>query len=468
MIATTPGAAAGTERADDDSGLFAEHIAEISGMAEKALAVCEEIALPDSHGEFGGIVFHAGATFRYHADDQTIPFRSLPHFARFAPLPGPDHLLVFRPGEPVRVGRVVPSDYWEDAPRLPDHPFTDVLDVLEGPSLEAVALLLGDLSDCAYIGVSSDVALRLGISLAAVEPRSLLAPLDWYRGFKTGYEVECIRRATRRAARGHAAIRAGFLEGRSERELHAAYLEASGQLDGETPYPNIIAWDDRASVLHFQRKRVESPQPGLSLLVDAGASAHGYACDVSRTYVRQGVHDVFRCILDQMEELQQELVDLIRPGRSYVELHERAVQGVAAILSELGILRVSADEARRSGIVSRFLPHGVGHHLGLQVHDVGGQQVTREGEMRSPPEEYPTLRTTRELDTGHVVTVEPGLYFIPLLLDSLRDSDALDWKLLDELIPCGGVRIEDDVLVTRSGRENLTRPLIPGHRDCAP
>ena len=87
--------------------------------------------------------------------------------------------------------------------------------------------------------------------------------------------------------------------------------------------------------------------------------------------------------------------------------------------------------------------------------------------MRPPPEEYPTLRTTRELDTGHVVTVEPGLYFIPLLLDPIRDSDAVDWKLVDELIPCGGVRIEDDVLVTQSGSENLTRPLIPGHRDQA-
>ena len=75
---------------------------------------------------------------------------------------------------------------------------------------------------------------------------------------------------------------------------------------------------------------------------------------------------------------------------------------------------------------------------------------------------------TRELDTRHVVTVEPGLYFMPLLLDTIRDSDAVDWKLLDELIPCGGVRIEDDVLVTESGWENLTRSLIPGHRDQAP
>ena len=431
-------------------------------MAVKALAVSAEIG----PAEFGGIVFHAGRRAHYHADDQEVPFRSLPHFARFAPVPGPDHLLLFRPGEPVRLGLVEPSDYWEEAPSVPDHPCAEVLEFLKSPSLESVALLLGDVSDCAYMGEAADVAKRLGIGPRAVEPRSLAAPLDWYRAFKTRYEVECIREAARRAARGHAAAREGVLAGASEREIHAAYLAASDQLEQETPYPNIIAWDDRSALLHYQRKRSSPPDPGKSFLIDAGASCNGYASDITRSYVRAGVHEVFREALDRVELLQRQLIGQLEASGSYVDLHASAVRGVGAILGELGVLRVSADEAYESRLALPFMPHGLGHHLGLQVHDVGGQQITREGELQLPPKEYLSLRTTRDLDVGHVVTLEPGLYFNPLLLDRYRggaESHAFDWKLIDELTACGGIRIEDDLLITELGCENLSRPWVPGH-----
>jgi Xaa-Pro dipeptidase len=442
--------------------LFRDHISRISRMAEKALAVSAEVG----SAEFGGIVLHSGRRALYHADDQEIPFRSLPHFARFAPVAGPDHLLLFRPGEPVQLGMVAPPDYWQEAPPVPDHPFAEVLEVLQAPGIEAVALLLGDVSDCAFIGQSADVAERLGIAARAVEPRSLTAPLDWYRAFKTSYEMECIREAARRAGRGHAAAREGALAGDSEYEIHAAYLAATDQLECETPYPNIIAWDDRSAVLHYQRKRRTPPEPGQSFLIDAGASCYGYASDITRTYVRKGVHDVFREALDRMERLQQQLISQLAASTSYVDLHASAVRGVGEILRELGVLRVSADEIHESRLTSPFLPHGLGHHLGLQVHDVGGQQIAREGELQLPPQEYESLRTTRDLDVGHVVTVEPGLYFIPLLLDRYRrgaESRAFDWKLIDELTACGGIRIEDDLLITESGCENLSRPWVPGH-----
>ncbi len=464
MGARNENGARAQEASSNRPGSFDDHIAQVSRMTEKALAVSAEIG-PD---EFGGIVFHAGRRARYHADDQAVPFRSLPHFARFAPVPGPDHLLLFRPGEPLRLGRVVPSDYWEDAPTICGHPFADVLEVVEAPSLESVALLLGDLSDCAYIGEAVEVAERLGIGPTAVEPGSLIAPLDWYRGFKTPYEVDCIRQAARRAGRGHAVARAGALAGASEREIHAEYLAATDQLEQEMPYPNIIAWDDCSAVLHYQRKRSTPPDPGQCLLIDAGASCYGYASDITRTYVRPGVHDVFREALDRMERLQRKLVAGLAASVSFVDVHASAVRGVGTILSELGILRVGIEEVCESGLALPFLPHGIGHHLGLQVHDVGGQQVAREGEQRSPPSEHPYLRTTRELDAGHVVTVEPGLYFIPILLDRHRGgatSRAFDWKLIDELAACGGIRIEDDLLITETGCENLTRPWVPGHEE---
>jgi len=134
------------------------------------------------------------------------------------------------------------------------------------------------------------------------------------------------------------------------------------------------------------------------------------------------------------------------------------------------VLRVGVDRAIERGLALPFLPHGLGHHLGLQVHDVGGQQVSPEGRHRSPSPLYPMLRTTRDLEAGHVVTVEPGLYFIPLLLSPHRegpDAGSFDWDVVDQLLPCGGIRVEDDVLVTEAGHENLTRGCVPGHLDPA-
>ena len=124
----------------------------------------------------------------------------------------------------------------------------------------------------------------------------------------------------------------------------------------------------------------------------------------------------------------------------------------------------SADEIVQRGFSQPFFPHGLGHHLGLQVHDVGGTQRSAEGDFRPPPNQHPRLRTTRPLAAGNVITIEPGLYFIPMLLAEFRTSanaDAFNWKLIDELVPSGGIRIEDDVLVTEDGCENLSRPWVP-------
>jgi Xaa-Pro dipeptidase len=166
--------------------------------------------------------------------------------------------------------------------------------------------------------------------------------------------------------------------------------------------------------------------------------------------------------------MQRRLVERTRPGQSYIELHEAAHREIGGILADVGILKVDGAQAFERGLTRPFFPHGLGHHLGIQVHDIGGRQVSVSGERRDPPAEYPFLRTTRDLAPGHVVTIEPGIYFIPMLLEPFRsgkDAAAFDWKLVDALVPYGGIRIEDDVLVTERGPEDLTRPLVPGHQN---
>ena len=177
---------------------------------------------------------------------------------------------------------------------------------------------------------------------------------------------------------------------------------------------------------------------------------------------------MFRALLDGMETMQRELVAMVAPGVPYVRIHEAGHRGIARMLCTAGVLKTNADEAFARHLTRPFFPHGVGHHLGLQVHDVGGKQVTPRGDKVDSPANHPFLRTTRDLAPGHIVTIEPGLYFIPMLLEPFRhspDAVAFDWTLIDALMPCGGIRIEDDVLVTATGYEDLTRCFVPGHRD---
>ncbi len=444
--------------------LYTEHIDLVCRQYDAALA-----ALAAQGKHYAGIVFAAGGELLYHADDQPIPYRPTPHFARWAPVQGPDHLLIFRPGETPTLIRVVPRDYWYEPPAPVDHPYPEVLPVEVVATAEDAIDSAGEVKDFAYVGYDLEVAEALGIDEEAIEPEELMARLDWLRGLKTPYEVECIRLAADRAAPGHATVRSGARSGHSERALHAAYLAATAHLETELPYANIIAWNEHAATLHYQSKDRGDPPLTANLLIDAGAEVFGYASDITRTYPQSAAPLVFREIVDRLDTLQRKLVDAVRPGRSYVELHEAAHRGIADILHETGVLKVSAEEAFERQLTDPFFPHGLGHHLGLQVHDVGGRQAAPEGGVIDPPPRYPYLRTTREMAAGQVLTIEPGIYFIPLLLEPHRQgghASAFDWKLIDEeLIVCGGVRIEDDVLCTEDGPEDLSRPAVGGHRD---
>ena len=127
-------------------------------------------------------------------------------------------------------------------------------------------------------------------------------------------------------------------------------------------------------------------------------------------------------------------------------------------------MKVAAEDAMATGLTRAFYPHGLGHHLGLQVHDVAGRQAGPDGQDEAPPERYPNLRTTRDLEPRQVFTIEPGVYFIEMLLAPHRIGNmrsAVDWSLVQRLAAHGGARIEDNVAVTDDGHRNLTRAALP-------
>ncbi|MBX3707483.1 MAG: Xaa-Pro dipeptidase [Pseudomonadales bacterium] len=411
---------------------------------------------------FDTAIVAAGSPRNYFLDDQAPPWRSNPHFTQW--LPGgafPHSALLLRPGQRPRLYFHGPEDYWHQPPAVPDW-IGSAMEVLlfdDTLRLDAAVAAAAASNRTARIAEPGATAALPGV---VDNPPLLLDLLHFERARKTPFELACMREATALAVRGHAAAHAAYLDGASEYRIHMQYLLASGQTSEDLPYPSIVAQNTHAGVLHYQHYDRDPPTVRRSFLIDAGATWRGYAADVTRTYTAAGAPDgdVFESLVTALDRAQLALIAGIRPGLDYVALHEAAHRAVAAILAGHALVTCSAEAAFDTGITRAFLPHGLGHLIGLQTHDVGGLQAEAAGRLRPPPAIYPALRLTRTVEPDQVFTIEPGLYFIPMLLAELARADAgryVDWSLVDRLRPFGGIRIEDNVVVTASGTQNLTR-----------
>src|SRR5690606_3635263 len=236
----------------------------------------------------------------------------------------------------------------------------------------------------------------------AWNPAPVLARLEQARCRKSSYEVACMREASRIGVAGHLAAERCFRQGASEFDLHLAFLGAVRQDESTLPYPPIIALNEHAATLHYQRRDTLAPARSQSLLIDAGAGFRGYASDITRTWA--SAPGLFASMVDGMQALQQELCAAVEPGLDWRALHLRAHLLVGRLLRECGVLNVEPQDALDRGITAAFLPHGLGHLLGLQVHDVGGFHPAADAEPIARPPGHPALRLTRPLQAGMVVT----------------------------------------------------------------
>jgi Xaa-Pro dipeptidase len=432
--------------------LYGAHLEEIARRFAAALDATE----------LDAVVVAAGGTATYFLDDIAVPFRPNPYFRQWGPVdPCEDFAVAFRPGERPVLVHVQPDDYWHLPPSDPEGFWVPAFHLERCTSADEATRRLRALG---FTGARTAILAPPG-ALDALDgvrnPPGLLARLDYDRVRKTAYELERHREASRAATRGHVAARAAFLDGASERAIHFAYLQASGHLDAELPYPAIVALDRHAAVLHYQYKDPEPPRPSNTLLIDSGAASAGYAADVTRTWTSDHAPAPFADLVTAVDALQQTLVDEVRPGVPYPDLHGRFHERLAGLLLDAGLVRGgSAEAVLAAGLTRVFCPHGLGHHLGLTTHDAGGLLADRDGRPAPPPATDPALRNTRLLEADQVVTIEPGLYFIEALLADAPyggDGPHLDRTLVEALAPCGGIRIEDDVAVTPDGVENLTR-----------
>jgi Xaa-Pro aminopeptidase len=277
------------------------------------------------------------------------------------------------------------------------------------------------------------------------------------RRVKEPGELNLLRRGAAATAAGFARLRSLLAPDQTERslqiELEAEFFRQGANRPG---YGTIVGTGPNSAVLHFEPSGRRTAQ-GDFLLVDAGTEIDRYVTDVTRTYVIGEASAFQRDLYQVVQSAQDRAIARCTVGAEWTALHLMTAVDLAEGLISLGILRGEASSLVEQEAHVLFFPHGLGHMVGLGVRDASGLLPGRARDAR------PSLRTLRmdlPLAAGYVVTIEPGLYFIPALLNDpsrrARFAETVNWSLVDRHLDLGGVRIEDNVLVTEQTPENLT------------
>lgn len=436
------------------ASLYHQHLAVMQQRAQTLLA----------HHQLDAVLIHSGEPLTRFLDDQDYPFNVNPHFKAWVPVTQVPHCWLWVDGNSKpRLWFYSPVDYWHNVTPLPDSFWTNDVDVSVLRNRDEIDQLLPAARErVAYLGYAPARALALGIAAEHINPQPILDYLHYHRAYKTDYELFCMREAQKTAVVGHRAAHEAFLSGMSEFDINQAYLTATGHRDIDVPYDNIVALNEHSAVLHYTQLEQRVPSEVRSFLIDAGAEYHGYAADLTRTYAAQS-DNLFTHLIKDLNQEQQALIESMQVGVRYTDYHIQMHQRIAKLLLRHQLVRNMSEQAMvECGLTSVFLPHGLGHPLGLQVHDVGGFMQDERGTHLAAPQAHPFLRCTRILEPGMVLTIEPGIYFIESLLAPWRHgqySQHIDWKLIDTLKPYGGIRIEDNIVFHEKRVENMTRDL---------
>jgi Xaa-Pro aminopeptidase len=296
---------------------------------------------------------------------------------------------------------------------------------------------------------------------------ALIRAVATQRSVKDAFEVEEIENTMNdvtREAYGQAVknIKPGAFEYQVAGALEGTVLSKNCRM----AYPIICTVNGQTLHNHYYGNELKK---GQLLLVDAGAESPArYATDITRTYPVGGKFsnqqkEMYKLVLDA----QQEAIQAIKPGRPYYEVHFSAATALARGLKELGLMKGDVGDAVRHGAHALFFPHGIGHMMGLDVHDmedIGEDYIGYDQEFRRS-EQFGTayLRLAKRLQEGYVVTVEPGIYFIEPLIAKWRSEgryrDFIDYRVVDKYRGFGGIRIEDNILVTAKGHRIIGKSI---------
>ncbi|MBF0198040.1 MAG: aminopeptidase P family protein [Planctomycetes bacterium] len=291
------------------------------------------------------------------------------------------------------------------------------------------------------------------LSSIKMNSKDYRSSLNRLRQYKQEGEIELMKRAANVTSSAHKELMKKLKPGMHEYELQAIFESHLTNEQMCHSFAPIVASGKNASVLHYEKNN-QKLKKGQLLLVDAGAEAFGYAADVSRTIPVSGRYSKVQARLYSLVlQAQQKTIDFCRPGVSFADINECCSLSLREGLADMGIIRGSSKGIDKLKPEALFMPHGVSHMLGIDVHDVACFKQKRGEESRAAFKRM-------ELGEDMAITVEPGLYFIKALLEDRKNlkkySEVIDFKLVDRYKGFGGIRIEDDILITKRGNKVLT------------
>ncbi|KAF9115960.1 hypothetical protein BGX27_005652 [Mortierella sp. AM989] len=282
------------------------------------------------------------------------------------------------------------------------------------------------------------------------------------RMYKSAYEIEAMRKINHISSNAHIALMKAAKKSHSEIELDALFRYETARFGARAQaYQPIVGVGANAAILHYGRNS-DSYNGNFDqlCLVDAGAEQGCYASDITRTFPLSGKYSGdAKTVYEIVLQMQNAVLAALKPGVQWEDMHRLASRIAVDGLQKAGVLKAefSVDELLEKHIDGVFFPHGLGHMIGLDVHDVGGYPKGVE-RIQAPGLQY--LRMRRALEAGFVVTVEPGVYFVEFILNAAKNDTAIakyiNWDVVERFAKVGGVRIEDCVVITETGIDNLT------------
>jgi Xaa-Pro aminopeptidase len=410
--------------------------------------------------------------------DSVYPYRQDSHFLYYVGVSQPNMATLIEPdGRDVLYGPAEDPDdvVWHGPhPSLSDHAASAGFD-----ETAEFSRLAGRIAELQAAGVTilylppyrAERSFKIA-ELLGMDPREVTsgASIDLMRAaaalraVKDQGEIDEIESALAVTAEMYRAAMTETAAGRTEAEIAAILQAPAIARDREQSFGPIVSV--RGEVLHNE-KYVNTLADGDLLLIDSGAeSPRGYASDITRTFPVSGRFSLQqREVYEVVLQAQADAINAAAPGVNNRDLHLIAARTIAEGLKEIGLMRGDSGAAVEAGAHAMFFPHGLGHMLGLDAHDMedlGDIVGYPEGEPRSSQFGLAYLRLARELEPGWVITMEPGIYFIPALIDRWRGEDLhsefIDYDRVERYRSFGGVRIEDDILITSDG----CRVLGPG------
>lgn len=315
------------------------------------------------------------------------------------------------------------------------------------------------------------ISKMLNVSLEEISARvsvEMIKAVVALREIKDNYEVEELDKAADIGYKMHYKAMKMARMGMVEQEL-VGLMEGIAISEGTMPsFPIILSQNGETLHNHTHHQILEK---GRLLVIDAGAETNShYASDFTRTLPSSGKFDERQKeIYEIVAAANNMAIDMLKPGITYREVHIAAARLIAQGLIKIGVMKGDVDEAVASGAHALFMPHGLGHQMGLDVHDMEdlGEDYVGYSDTFKRAAQFglKSLRMGKELRAGHVITVEPGCYFIPALIEKWKrekiNTQFLNFDKLESYYDFGGIRLEDDILITQDGRRLLGSKRLP-------